>query len=183
MRAKQGARVDATLAGPKPASHCGSRSDAEAFYSSFALRPFSPEWPLIPFGCQETEHGSGVRGKIFISYRRDDAPGDARGVHDALVRAFGKSNVFMDVDNLLAGQRFDKELEKALSQCDVLIAIIGPHWMELLSDRVQSTQGDYVRDEIAAALKRGIVVIPVRVGQEGSYRRACGISCCTRSTT
>jgi C-terminal processing protease CtpA/Prc len=108
-----------------------------------------------------------VRGKIFISYRRDDAPGDARGIRDTLVRAFGKSNVFMDVDNLLAGQRFDKELEKALSQCDVLIAIIGPHWMQLLSARAQSTDGDYVRDEIAAALKRGIVVIPVRVGQEG----------------
>jgi formylglycine-generating enzyme required for sulfatase activity len=108
-----------------------------------------------------------VQGKIFISYRRDDAPADARGIHDALARAFGKSNVFMDVDNLLAGQRFDKELEKALSQCDVLIAIIGLHWMQLLSARAQGTDGDYVLDEIAAALKRGIVVIPVRVGQEG----------------
>ena len=28
----------------------------------------------------------------------------------------------MDVDNLLAGRRFDRELDKALSQCDVLIA-------------------------------------------------------------
>src|SRR5262249_33031946 len=73
----------------------------------------------------------------------------------------------MDVDNLLAGQRFDKELEKALSQCDVLIAVIGPHWMQLLSARAQGTDGDYVLDEIAAALKRGIVVIPVRMGQEG----------------
>jgi hypothetical protein len=108
-----------------------------------------------------------VPGKIFISYRRDDAAGDARGIRDALARAFGKSNVFMDVDNLLAGQRFDKELEKALSQCDVLIAVIGPRWMELLPARAQASEGDYVRDEIAAALKRGIVVIPVRVGQEG----------------
>jgi hypothetical protein len=73
----------------------------------------------------------------------------------------------MDVDNLLAGQRFDKELEKALSQCDVLIAIIGPHWMGLLAKRVQDTDGGYVRNEIAAALKWGIVVIRVRVGQEG----------------
>jgi hypothetical protein len=107
-----------------------------------------------------------VRGKIFISYRRDDAPGDARGIHDALVRAFGKSNVFMDVDNLLAGQRFDKELERALSQCDVLIAVIGPRWKELLSARLQGSARDYVRDEIAAALKRGVTVITVRVGHE-----------------
>jgi hypothetical protein len=48
-----------------------------------------------------------MRGRIFISYRRDDAPGDARGICDSLSRKFGKSNVFMDVDNLLAGQRFD----------------------------------------------------------------------------
>jgi hypothetical protein len=66
-----------------------------------------------------------MAAKIFVSYRREDAPGDARGVHDGLVRVFGRANVFMDVDNLLAGQRFDKELERALGQCDVLIAVIG----------------------------------------------------------
>ena len=47
-------------------------------------------------------------GKIFVNYRRDDVPGDARGIRDGLVRTFGKSNVFMDVDNLLAGQRFER---------------------------------------------------------------------------
>ena len=41
----------------------------------------------------------------------------------------------MDVDNLLAGQRFDIELAKALDACDVLIAIIGPRWMEQLKRR------------------------------------------------
>src|SRR5437764_6777860 len=106
-----------------------------------------------------------MRGRIFISYRRDDAPGDARGVADRLARKFGKSNVFMDVDNLLAGQRFDRELDKALSQCDVLIAILGPRWMELLSRA--NGERDFVRDEVAAALKRDIVVIPVLVGREG----------------
>src|SRR5437763_5007095 len=98
--------------------------------------------------------------KIFVSYRRDDVPGDARGIHESLSSVFGKSNVFMDVDNLLAGQRFDQELEKALAECDVLVAVIGPRWMDLLADRARSGERDYVRDEIAAALKRGIVVIP-----------------------
>jgi hypothetical protein len=71
-----------------------------------------------------------MAGKIFVNYRRDDVPGDARGVCQSLATEFGKSNVFMDVDNLLAGQRFDKELAKALNVCDVLIAVMGPHWME-----------------------------------------------------
>jgi formylglycine-generating enzyme required for sulfatase activity len=109
-----------------------------------------------------------MAGKIFINYRRDDVPGDARGIREALVAEFGKQAVFMDVDNLLAGQRFDKELEKALAQCDALIAVIGPRWMELLSARAASGERDYVREEIAAALKRGITVIPVRVGREGT---------------
>lgn len=106
-------------------------------------------------------------GKIFVNYRRDDAPGDARGVRDAVAAKLGKANVFMDVDNLLVGQRFDIELAKALDNCDMLIAIIGPRWMELLRARQVSGERDYVREEIAAALKRGIVVIPVRVGREG----------------
>jgi formylglycine-generating enzyme required for sulfatase activity len=106
--------------------------------------------------------------KIFINYRRDDVPGDARGIREALVSEFGKQAVFMDVDNLLAGQRFDKELEKALAQCDALIAVMGPRWMELLAARTTSGERDYVREEIAAALKRGITVIPVRVGREGT---------------
>jgi hypothetical protein len=109
-----------------------------------------------------------ARGKIFVSYRRDDTPGDARGVRDRLSQKFGKANVFMDVDNLLAGQRFDRELDKALSQCDVLIALIGSRWMELLSAHAHDGKRDFVRDEIAAALKREIVVIPILIGREAN---------------
>ncbi len=109
----------------------------------------------------------GKLGKIFISYRRGDVPGDARGVHDRLARVFDKANVFMDVDRLLAGQRFDRELDKALTQCNVLLAVIGPRWMELLSAHAREGDRDFVRDEIAAALKRDIVVIPVLIGRQG----------------
>jgi len=107
-------------------------------------------------------------GKIFVNYRRDDVPGDARGVRDGMAAKFGKANVFMDVDNLLVGQRFDVELAKALDACDLLIAVIGPRWVDLLKERTASGERDYVREEIAAALARKITVIPVRVGREGS---------------
>lgn len=107
-------------------------------------------------------------GKIFVNYRRDDVPGDARGVRDGLAAKFGKANVFMDVDDLLVGQRFDVELAKALDACDMLIAVIGPRWMGLLKQRTATAERDYVREEIAAALARKITVISVRVGHEGS---------------
>ena len=113
------------------------------------------------------DFGAAMPGKIFINYRRDEVPGDARGVRDALTGKLGRDSVFMDIDNLLAGQRFDQELAKALDACDVLIAIIGPRWMELLAARTAAGERDYVREEIAAALQRGIVVIPARVGREG----------------
>jgi TPR repeat protein len=110
----------------------------------------------------------GVHGKIFVSYRREDAPGDARSICDRLTRSFGAANVFMDVDRLLAGQRFDRELDKALAKCDVLIAVIGSRWTELLSDHARHGTRDYVCDEIAAALQRDIIVIPVMIGREAN---------------
>jgi hypothetical protein len=36
----------------------------------------------------------------------------------------------MDVDNLLAGQRFEQQLQKALAECEVFIAVIGPGWLD-----------------------------------------------------
>lgn len=111
--------------------------------------------------------------KVFVNYRRDDDPSAAARVRDGLEKRFGKSALFMDVDNLLAGQKFDDELAKALSACDVLVSIIGVKWSGILSARTAEAQADpdhrdYVREEIAAALKRGIVVIPVRVGRDGA---------------
>lgn len=104
-----------------------------------------------------------MAGKIFINYRRDDERSTAARVRDRLAGVFGGSNVFMDVDNLMAGQRFDKELEKALAETDVFLAVIGPRWMELFAERQTQGGRDYVREEIAGALKRGIVVIPVLI--------------------
>jgi len=110
-------------------------------------------------------------GKIFVNYRRDDAAADSRGVRDGLAAKFGEQNVFIDVDDLKPGQRFDVELAKALDACDVFVAIIGPRWMDLLRQRHVEREYDYVRAEIAAALQRGINTIPVLVGREGNMPR------------
>lgn len=102
-------------------------------------------------------------GKIFVNYRRDDERAFAARVRDRLAQAFGPTNVFMDVDNLMAGQRFDRELEKALAETDVFLSVIGPKWMDLYQQRRATGERDYVHEEIAACLKRGITVIPVLI--------------------
>jgi len=104
-----------------------------------------------------------MAARIFINYRRDDERSTAARIRDRLAGVFGAANVFMDVDNLLAGQRFDKELEKALAEADVFLAVIGPKWMDLFTERQAAGDRDYVRDEIAGALKRGIIVIPALI--------------------
>lgn len=104
-----------------------------------------------------------MAAKIFINYRRDDARADARNVRDRLAGVLGPHNIFMDVDDLRPGQQFDSELKKALLQCDVFLAVIGRRWLELLRARDALGERDFVRDEIVAALARGIIVIPVLV--------------------
>lgn len=91
-------------------------------------------------------------GKYFVNYRREDAGAEAARIRDRLSTIFGPANVFMDVDDLRPGQRFDQELAKALSQCNVFLAVVGARWYEFLYARAQAGGQDYVRDEIATAL-------------------------------
>jgi TIR domain len=100
---------------------------------------------------------------LFINYRREDGGAEAARIRDRLVTVFGPDNVFMDVDDLKPGQRFDHELAKALDRCNVFLAVIGSRWYDLLYERSHSGGWDYVREEIATALARGITVIPILI--------------------
>ena len=104
--------------------------------------------------------------RIFLSYRRTDAPGHAGRIYDALVSHFGDERVFMDVDDIPPGRSFPQVLDEALAACDVLLALIGPQWLarsRRLGRRRLDDPDDFVRLEIGRALQRGIIVIPVLV--------------------
>jgi hypothetical protein len=101
--------------------------------------------------------------QIFISYRRDDAAGYARAVNDELVRCFGAERVFIDVDDINAGQPFSEIIQRSVGDSAVLLALIGKRWR---GDRDDATPrifeaDDFVRQEIAAGLAKGLRVIPV----------------------
>ena len=103
---------------------------------------------------------------IFINYRRDDSRGFAGRLSDQLRRRFGERAVFMDVDGMKPGLDFVQQLDAQVSQCDAVLAIIGANWFDARDDKGQrrlDNDHDYVRVELASALKRDIPVIPVLV--------------------
>jgi formylglycine-generating enzyme required for sulfatase activity len=107
-----------------------------------------------------------VSGKIFVSYRRDDSAAHALGISQYLEREFGRRNVFIDID-MRAGAKFPTTLELRLAECKVLLAVIGPGWVDARDEerhRRLEDPADWVRLEVSRALQRGITVIPVRVG-------------------
>jgi phosphonate transport system permease protein len=106
--------------------------------------------------------------RVFISYRRSDEREAAVRIGDGLAARFGRRHVFIDIDSLLPGARYDDSLLNALNNTDVLIAVIGPRWKEIMAERSASHERDYVLDEIAGALARNIAIIPVRVGHQGA---------------
>jgi TIR domain len=105
-----------------------------------------------------------MAAKIFINYRRDDSAGHAGRIHDRLEHEFGRDLLFMDVDGIPLGTNFVTILQDAVAKCDVLLAIIGPDWLDAKGvdgDRRLDHPDDFVRLEIVAALSRGIRVVPV----------------------
>lgn len=103
---------------------------------------------------------------IFLSYRRDDTEGEAGRLYDDLARTFGEHCIFMDVVGISPGVDFRKVIDENVSQCGVLLALIGPTWATISGDdgkRRLENPNDFVRLEIATALKRDIAVIPVLV--------------------
>jgi hypothetical protein len=103
---------------------------------------------------------------IFINYRRDDTIATAGRIHDRLTQSFGKKRIFMDVDHIPAGADFIDYIESKLAECGVLLAIIGPHWVNARDGaglRRLDDPKDVVLNEIHMALQRGIAVIPVLV--------------------
>jgi hypothetical protein len=103
---------------------------------------------------------------VFISYRRDAGAGYAGRIADALVEHFGEDKVFRDIDSLEPGLDFAEAIERAIESSEVLIAVIGKNWLTATDAAGQNrleNPDDYVRTEIATALKRNIRVIPLLI--------------------
>jgi hypothetical protein len=103
---------------------------------------------------------------IFINYRREDSIATAGRLNDRLTQAFGKNRIFMDVDHIPVGADFISYIEHQLANCAVLLAVIGPNWLNSRDDdglRRLDDPKDLVSREIEIALHRGVSVIPILV--------------------
>jgi hypothetical protein len=71
----------------------------------------------------------------------------------------------MDVDTIPPGADFVEILEGWVQQCDVLLALIGPNWLNSIDPRTGlrrlDNAEDFVRIEVRGALERQIPVVPI----------------------
>jgi hypothetical protein len=101
--------------------------------------------------------------RIFLSYRRDDSAGHAGRIFDHLSNRF---DVFIDVEAIEAGENFVRAIEASMSECDTVVLVIGRRWAgsDAAGKRRLDDPADYLRQEIEAAFRFGIDVVPVLVG-------------------
>jgi uracil-DNA glycosylase len=106
--------------------------------------------------------------RIFINYRRADSEGYVGRLYDHLAQHFDPQDIFMDVTSIEPGADFVQTLEDAVAACDVFITMIGPQWLNTLDENGErriDQWNDFVRIEIASALRQNKLVIPVLVGR------------------
>src|SRR5262245_4096822 len=67
---------------------------------------------------------------VFICYRRDDTRWEAKMIHEALCKVVPSNRVFKDVDSIPLGANFQQVLQDSVGQCEALLALIGPKWID-----------------------------------------------------
>jgi hypothetical protein len=103
--------------------------------------------------------------KIALSYRRSDSAAITGRIFDRLAAHYGRDAVFMDIDGVPYGTDFRAYVQEVWRQTDIVIVVIGMHWLEVDAASVSrlSQEADPVRVEIESALALQVPLIPVLV--------------------
>ena len=102
---------------------------------------------------------------IFISYRRSQSNDVTGRICDRLKAHFGDEAVFIDYEDIPYGVDFPNHLQRTVNSATVLLAVIGPTWLNVLKERMDKPKTDWVRAEVECALVQKLTVIPVIVGE------------------
>ncbi len=95
---------------------------------------------------------------VFISYRRDGGYDTAKHLNDLLVR--DGYRVSFDIDTLRNGD-FDIQLLSRIEECKDFILIVDQHAFDRTLDKNFNPSKDWMRCELAHALKHNKNIIPV----------------------
>ena len=88
--------------------------------------------------------------RVYLSYRREDSERIAQQLTERLAEHF----------EVVAPAA---EPESAVLQADVVVAVIDARWTDIMGQPRSDSSSDRVSAEIAAALRRGVLVIPVLI--------------------
>src|ERR1700752_1838455 len=90
---------------------------------------------------------------VFISYRRQGGDAQALFIREKLLQH--NVRVFLDVTDLKKGY-FDEELLAHIAEAPNFVVILSPNSLDRCAE-----EGDWLRQEIAQAVKTGRNIIPV----------------------
>jgi hypothetical protein len=102
--------------------------------------------------------------KIFLCYRSGDDAYAAALLDEKLSDVVGRQNVFRASRSISPGESYSEAIMTSLEHCDTVLVVIGKTWREHIEksgDHAPRTQEDWVRTEIATALRNGKRVIPI----------------------
>lgn len=111
--------------------------------------------------------------KAFISYRREDSYILKRGdgeqdlafIHklEGALKTVGFDDVFVDTGAIAPGENYENKIFRAVSDCDLLVAVVGRNWLDILRERSQLAVRDTLVREIQAALKLEKEIVPLLI--------------------
>jgi formylglycine-generating enzyme required for sulfatase activity len=103
---------------------------------------------------------------IFINYRKSQAAHAALAVHGRLSQEFGADLVFIDSMAIELGDDFVEQIELHLSDCQVMLTLIGDGWADAADDdgnRRFDDSDDRLLLELATAFEKRVRVVPVLI--------------------
>ena len=106
--------------------------------------------------------------KIFISYRRSDSKESANRLRGALEEMFDKDTVFMDTEDIKAGEKWEEKIKKAMQDSAVVLLVIGKNFFSYPGgdhSREIGDKNDWLSYEVDTAFSLNKTLIPVLVDE------------------
>jgi hypothetical protein len=104
---------------------------------------------------------------VFVNYRTGDGEVAAALIGRELSRRFGSERVFRASTGISPGEDFERAILRAVRRSAVLLAVIGPRWLEARGQggrRCIDDEADWTRREILEAFACDVTVVPVLLG-------------------